>query len=91
MRLGVALGDCSNRHLFSLHRKTGLAWPGKAAGPSAFLFTPPPPSDGPAALVLWLSGKIALNDVSKALPAARMAVFTASAPDCGLILNRGGY
>ncbi|CAI0822658.1 HNH endonuclease [Serratia entomophila] len=88
MLLGQAIGDRSNRLLFSFNRETQLGWPDQTAEPPAFQFTPPPDGEGPIALVLSISAQIPHRDVLAALPEARIAEFTIPEPSYMMVHNR---
>lgn len=88
MRVGRQLGDRSNHVVFSRNRKTVLRWPDPSAAPPEYLYEPPTEGPGPLALVLSLSATIPLRDVHAALPGARVAIFTTSRPDYGLLQSR---
>lgn len=89
IRLGRQLGDRSNRFLFSRDRAHGLKWPDPTAAPPSFTFDPPDEGPDPLALVLSLSACVADDDIRAALPQARIATFSTTEPDYGLIRNRG--
>lgn len=88
MLLGQAIGDRTNRQLYSFHREHRLRWPDEAAQPPVFLFTPPPVGDGPLALVLSISAQLPLRDVNEALPGARIAELSIPEPSYAMIQNR---
>jgi hypothetical protein len=86
--LGQVIGDRSPRKLFSSNRTTGLRWPQPQAEPPEFLFSPPPPGSGALALVMSLSAKIPMADVTDALPGARIAEFSIAEPSVAMVHNR---
>lgn len=86
--LGQAIGDRSNRHLYSFHREHRLRWPDEAAPPPAFRFTAAPAGDGPVALVLSISASVPLRDVTEALPGARIAELSIPEPSYAMVQNR---
>lgn len=88
MLLGQAIGDRSNRLLFSFNREYGLRWPDQSAEPPEFLFSPAPNGEGPIALVLSISAKIPQHDVIHALPDARIAELTIPEPSYAMVRNR---
>lgn len=62
--LGQAIGDRSNRYLFSRSRTHGLRWPSKSASPPDYIFSPAPQGNGPLALVLRYR-RLFLNGILK--------------------------
>lgn len=86
--LGQALGDRFRRRMFSYHRTTGMQWPDLDATPPAFRYSPPPPGEGPVALVMSISAQIPERDVLQALPDARIAILTIDAPSTLMVRNR---
>ncbi|MDH1500345.1 HNH endonuclease [Comamonas terrigena] len=89
MLLGQAIGDRTNRQLYSFHREHRLRWPDVAAKPPVFQFTAPPEGDGPLALVLSISAQLPLRDVNEALPGARIAELSIPEPSYAMVQNRG--
>lgn len=88
MLLGQAIGDRSNRLLFSFNREHRLRWPDQSADPPEFLFTPPQDGDGPLALVVSISAQLPKRDVYDALPNARIAELTIAEPSYMMVQNR---
>jgi hypothetical protein len=88
MLLGQAIGDRSNRQLYSFNREHRLRWPDESVQPPHFLFDPAPDGDGPLALVLSISAKIPRRDVTDALPGARIAELSIAEPSYAMIQNR---
>jgi len=88
MLLGQAIGDRTNRRLYSFHREHRLRWPDEAARPPVFQFTPAPQGDGPLALVLSISAQVPLRDVTEALPGARIAELSIPEPSYAMVQNR---
>jgi len=88
MMLGQAIGDRSKRLLFSYSREHFLRWPDQSAEPSEFIFTPPPKSDAPLALVLSISAQVPHRDVTDALPGARIAELSIPEPSYAMVKNR---
>lgn len=88
MLLGQAIGDRTNRQLYSFHREHRLRWPDEGARPPVFRFTPPPEGDGPLALVLSISAQVPLRDVTEALPGARIAELCIAEPSYAMVQNR---
>nr|WP_240775849.1 SAVED domain-containing protein [Nissabacter sp. SGAir0207] len=86
--LGQAIGDRSNRYLFSRSRTHGLHWPSKAASPPDYIFAAAPSGDGPLALVLSISATIPERDIEAALPGARIASLTIPEPSYAMVSNR---
>ena len=86
--LGQAIGDRSNRYLFSRSRTHGLRWPSKTASPPDYIFAAAPSGDGPLALVLSISATIPERDIEAALPGARIASFTIPEPSYAMVSNR---
>lgn len=86
--LGQAIGDRSNRYLFSRSRTHGLHWPSKSASPPDYIFSPPPQGDGPLALVLSISATIPERDIKAVLPDVRIASFTIAEPSYAMVSNR---
>ena len=89
MVLGQALGDRIRRRMFSLHRTTGMQWPDLEAAPPDFDYSPPPPGNGPIALVISISGEVPDRDVLQALPHARIARLGITKPNPSMVKNRG--
>ncbi|CDH23576.1 HNH endonuclease [Xenorhabdus bovienii] len=88
MMLGQSIGDRSKRFLFSSSRSHQLRWPDKSALPPEFRYTPAPDGEGPLALVISISATISHDDVTTALPGARIAEFTIDEPGYSTITNR---
>lgn len=86
--LGQAIGDRSNRLLFSSNREHRLKWPDLSAKPPPFSFQPAPDGNGPLALVLSISAQIPERDVVAALPGARIAEMTIPDPNYAMVKNR---
>jgi hypothetical protein len=88
MLLGQAIGDRTNRQLYSFHREHRLRWPDEAAQPPIFRFTPAPEGDGPLALVLSISAQVPRRDVTEALPGSRIAELSIPEPSYAMVQNR---
>jgi hypothetical protein len=88
MLLGQAIGDRTNRQLYSLHREHRLRWPDEAAQPPDFRFAPAPEGEGPLALVLSISAQVPERDVIAALPSARIAELSIPEPSYAMLQNR---
>ncbi|EPR7140545.1 HNH endonuclease [Enterobacter hormaechei] len=86
--LGQAIGDRSNRYLFSRSRTHGLRWPSKSASPPDYIFSPAPQGNGPLALVLSISATIPERDIEAVLPGVRIASFTIPEPSYAMVSNR---
>jgi 5-methylcytosine-specific restriction endonuclease McrA len=89
MIAGSVMGDRRRRLVMSLDRDTRLRWPDATARRPSYKFTPPPDGDGPIALVLNVSAIIPTDDVSAALPFARITTFSAEVPSNQHIKNAG--
>lgn len=88
IQLGQAIGDRSNRMIFSFNREHGLQWPDQSADPPDFQYEAAPEGDGPVALVLSISAEIPYRDVLEALPSARIAHFRIPEPSYMMVKNR---